>query len=153
MAFIVDPVAGHWSEDSARVVVVRRPIGSDQPGWPAQDSTVVGLPTLVYSDRRRPAYQRRPGCSPRRRAMPTLTVNGEARTLPEGWTVAQLLERLGFDRKRVAVEVNRELVPSVRHDHHILAERDAVEIVTLVGGGATPPADRPLAIGPFAFQS
>ena len=67
--------------------------------------------------------------------MPTLTVNGEPRNLPEGWTVAQLLERLGFDRRRVAVEVNREVVPAVRHDHHLLAERDQVEIVTLVGGG------------------
>ena len=85
--------------------------------------------------------------------MPTLTVNGEPRTLPEGWTVAQLLERLGFDRRRVAVEVNREVVPAVSHDHHLLAERDEIEIVTLVGGGAAPPADKPLVIGPFTFQS
>jgi thiazole synthase len=85
--------------------------------------------------------------------MLTVTINGEPRTLPEGLSVAQLLEKLGHDRKRVAVEVNREVVPASRHLECILRERDAVEIVTLVGGGATPPADRPLNIGKFTFQS
>ena len=83
----------------------------------------------------------------------TLKVNGEQRTLPESLTVAQLLERLGFDRRRVAVEVNQEVVPSVRHAEHVLRVDDAVEIVTLVGGGASAPADRPLVIGKFRFQS
>ena len=45
--------------------------------------------------------------------MLTCTVNGEARTLPEPLTVAQLLERLGYDRRRVAVEVNGLVVPAV----------------------------------------
>ena len=45
----------------------------------------------------------------------TLTVNGESHTLPEKLTVAQLLDRLGFDRKRVAVEVNCEVVPAMLH--------------------------------------
>jgi thiazole synthase len=83
----------------------------------------------------------------------TLTVNGESHTLPEKLTVAQLLDRLGFDRKRVAVEVNCEVVPSMQHTDRVLGERDAVEIVTLVGGGANPPADKPLVIGKFTFQS
>ena len=85
--------------------------------------------------------------------MLTLTVNGKPHTLPEAATVAQLLERLGFDFKRVAVEVNREVVPAARHAEHPLKERDAVEIVTLVGGGTTPPADKPLVVGKFKFQS
>src|SRR5438105_9647786 len=85
--------------------------------------------------------------------MPTFSVNGEPRTLPDGATVAQLLDRLGLDRKRVAVEVNRELVPSARHAERVLTERDAVEIVTLVGGGSEPPADKPLVIGGFTFRS
>ncbi|MGB2938329.1 MAG: sulfur carrier protein ThiS, partial [Phycisphaerae bacterium] len=38
-------------------------------------------------------------------------------------------------RRRIAVEVNRELVPRSRHGARALAEGDAVEIVTLVGGG------------------
>jgi thiazole synthase len=85
-----------------------------------------------------------------------LTINGEEQTLPAPLTVAELLERLGHDRRRVAVEVNREIVPAARHAERRLAANDRVEIVTLVGGGApdpTPPADKPLVIGKFAFTS
>jgi thiazole synthase len=84
-----------------------------------------------------------------------LTINGEPRTLPASLTLAELLDQLGFDRRRIAVEVNRELVPRTRHDQQPLSDGDAVEIVTLVGGGAGPatPTDRPLVIGPFTFQN
>ena len=87
--------------------------------------------------------------------MPTLIVNGESRSLPDPLTVAQLLERLGYDRRRVAVEVNGEVAPLARHAEQQLVEGDAVEIVTLVGGGAPdePPADKPLVIGKFRFRS
>jgi thiazole synthase len=85
------------------------------------------------------------------------TVNGEARTLPEPLTVAQLLERLGYDRGRVAVEVNGEVVPRASHADRVLTGADRVEIVTLVGGGAPTmpdaPVDKPLAIGKFSFRS
>ncbi len=87
----------------------------------------------------------------------TLTVNDESRSFPAPLTVAELLQQLGFDRRRVAVEVNQEVVPAAEHPHRRLSERDAVEIVTLVGGGAptspAEPADRALTIGPFRFQS
>jgi thiazole synthase len=84
-----------------------------------------------------------------------LTVNGENRTLPAPLTVAELLERLGHDRLRVAVEVNREVVPRPLHPERRLSAGDAVEIVTLVGGGApdAAPAERPLVIGKFSFRS
>ena len=88
--------------------------------------------------------------------MPTITVNGECQPLPEGATVAQVLERLGFDRRRIAVEVNREVIPLSLHAELRLRENDAVEIVTLVGGGAgepAPPAETPLVVGSFKFQS
>jgi thiazole synthase len=87
--------------------------------------------------------------------MLTCTVNGEARTLPEPLTVAQLLERLGYDRRRVAVEVNGEVVPAARHAEQTLASSDRVEIVTLVGGGEpeSEPEDKPLVIGKFSFRS
>jgi thiazole synthase len=85
-----------------------------------------------------------------------LTLNGETRILPEPLTVAQFLDQLGFDRRRIAVEVNCEVVPLPRHPDHQLANGDAVEIVTLVGGGSPEPevpADKPLVIGKFSFQS
>jgi len=64
-----------------------------------------------------------------------ITVNGEARALERGTTVAGLLETLHLDCRASAVEVNRELVPRSRHAAHALQDGDAVEIVTLVGGG------------------
>ncbi len=85
--------------------------------------------------------------------MLTCMVNGEARSLPEPLTVAQLLERLGYDRRRVAVEINGEVVPAVRHSEQMLNRGDRIEIVTLVGGGEGEPEDKPLVIGKFSFCS
>jgi thiazole synthase len=91
-----------------------------------------------------------------------LTVNGEPRTAPEQCTVAGLLETLNLDPRRLAIEVNRELVPRARHQVHELQPGDAVEIVTLVGGGAEPPLpplrkggseDQALKLGKFTFRS
>jgi thiamine biosynthesis protein ThiS len=64
-----------------------------------------------------------------------INVNGEGREVPPGTTVAALLELLAAPRQATAVEVNRRLVPRAEHAAHALAEGDAVEIVTLVGGG------------------
>jgi thiazole synthase len=89
--------------------------------------------------------------------MLTCTVNGERQTLADTRTVADLLDRLGYDRRRVAVEVNGEVVPRDSHGKHPLSGEDHVEIVTLVGGGAPPadevPADKPLVVGKFSFRS
>src|SRR5262249_24909969 len=86
--------------------------------------------------------------------MLNLTINGELRTLTDTLTLAELVARLGYDRGRVAVEVNQEVIPLTRHREHRLASGDAVEIVTLVGGGSlSPPKDKPLAIGTFTFRS
>jgi thiazole synthase len=88
--------------------------------------------------------------------MLNLTVNGEARTLPGPLSVADLVRRLGHDPRRIAVEVNREVVPAARHAECRLRPGDAVEIVTLVGGGSgEPPApeDRLLRIGQLSFRS
>jgi sulfur carrier protein len=62
-------------------------------------------------------------------------VNGQAREMPAGTTVAGLLELLSVPRDRTAVEVNREIVPRSLHAGRTLREGDRVEIVTMVGGG------------------
>ncbi len=62
-------------------------------------------------------------------------VNGDPHQVPDGTTVAELLERLGLAGKLVAVEVNLQVVPRQQHTTHRLAEGDRLEIVTLVGGG------------------
>jgi len=63
------------------------------------------------------------------------TVNGESLDLPEGLTVAALLQRLGVQGDRVAVERNGEVVKKARHREQTLAPGDVLEIVTFVGGG------------------
>ena len=88
-----------------------------------------------------------------------ITLNGEKKTLPTSLSVKELVEKLGYDGRRIAVEVNREVVPSARHPEHRLQTGDAVEIVTLVGGGGHPGTavpglgDKPLNIGKFTFKS
>jgi thiazole synthase len=87
--------------------------------------------------------------------MITFTINGEPRTLPAPLTIAELLQQMGYDCRRVAVELNEAVVPAPRHAEQVLSANDAVEIVTLVGGGAleTSPVDKPLVIGKFRFTS
>ncbi len=64
-----------------------------------------------------------------------IVVNGERREVPEGLTVAALVERMGLAGRRLAVEVNREIVPRSRHAEHRLRPGDRVEIVHAIGGG------------------
>jgi sulfur carrier protein len=64
-----------------------------------------------------------------------VNVNGQAREVGEGTTIAELLDQLALKAKYVAVEVNLELVPRNRHAEYRLAPGDRLEVVTLVGGG------------------
>lgn len=64
-----------------------------------------------------------------------ITVNGQSRQVPDGTTLAALLEQLGLAGKPLAVEVNLQLIPRQQHGQHLLKSGDRVEIVTLVGGG------------------
>ncbi|MBP6750390.1 MAG: sulfur carrier protein ThiS [Xanthomonadaceae bacterium] len=65
-----------------------------------------------------------------------LRLNGEPLALTdEISTIAGLLARQGLAQRRVAVEVNGEIVPRGRHAEHLLQEGDSVEIVHALGGG------------------
>ncbi len=64
-----------------------------------------------------------------------IIVNGQTQSVPDGQTVAALVEAQGLAGQPCAVEVNRKLVPKRQHDEHTLAAGDRVELVTLVGGG------------------
>ena len=64
-----------------------------------------------------------------------LIVNGEAREFNSISTVAALLEQLGMKPDRVAVELNRDLIPRDRWEKTQLSEGDELEIVHFVGGG------------------
>ena len=64
-----------------------------------------------------------------------VTINGENRELPGEVTVSQLLVTLELTGRRVAVEINRELVTRSLHETRKINPGDAIEIVSLVGGG------------------
>ena len=64
-----------------------------------------------------------------------LTVNGEARTLPEPLTVAELLTELGMTGRRIALELNGEILPRGEFGKTLLASGDTLEIVQAIGGG------------------
>lgn len=64
-----------------------------------------------------------------------IRVNGEGKEVPDGSSVATLIEQLELNPRFLAVERNRELVPRQQHADCLLEEGDEIEIVTLVGGG------------------
>ncbi len=64
-----------------------------------------------------------------------LTINGEERRVDAPLTVAGLVDLLGLDPRKLAVERNREIVPRSAYSSTALAEGDALEIVHFVGGG------------------
>ena len=65
----------------------------------------------------------------------TVQLNGDVRECREGITVAALVEELGLGNKRIAVEVNRDIIPRDEYAKCGLQQDDEVEIVHFVGGG------------------
>jgi thiamine biosynthesis protein ThiS len=65
----------------------------------------------------------------------TVQLNGELREVPEGLTLAALLQWLKLPLDRVAVECNLEIVPQVRWNTTPIQAGDRLEVVHLVGGG------------------
>jgi len=64
-----------------------------------------------------------------------IQLNGQTKTLPGGGTLIDLLRTEGLAERRVAVEVNGEIVPRGQHAEHRLQAGDRVEIVHALGGG------------------
>ncbi|WP_017938538.1 sulfur carrier protein ThiS [Zestomonas thermotolerans] len=64
-----------------------------------------------------------------------IQLNGEPYELPEGDSLADLLARLDLTGKRVAVELNLDIVPRSEHARTLLREGDRIEIVHAIGGG------------------
>lgn len=62
-------------------------------------------------------------------------VNGDAREVPEGITVADLLATLALAEGPVAVERNKLIVPRAEHGTTTLSDGDQLEVVQFVGGG------------------
>lgn len=64
-----------------------------------------------------------------------IELNSESRTLGDRCSVADLVRELGLDGRRLAVEVNGDIVPGAAHAQRRLADGDRVEIVHAIGGG------------------
>lgn len=70
--------------------------------------------------------------------MPTaiqIIVNGEARAVTAGLTAAQLVDLLELGGRRLAMEINREILPRSQYTGHALRDGDRIEIVQAIGGG------------------
>ena len=65
----------------------------------------------------------------------SISVNGEVRSVEAGSTIAKMLESIGLDPRKVAVERNLEVVPRSSLGQVIVDEGDKFEIVHFVGGG------------------
>ena len=67
--------------------------------------------------------------------MMEITLNGEAFQHKDKLTVQSLIDSQDLSGKRIAVEVNLEIIPRSRFSSHILHNGDRVEIVHAIGGG------------------
>ncbi len=64
-----------------------------------------------------------------------IQLNGETTQLPEAITVADLIERLQLSQRRIAVEINEDVVPRSQFPQRRLHPDDRVEIIHAIGGG------------------
>ena len=64
-----------------------------------------------------------------------LTLNGEPYAMPSGLTAADLVEQLGLGGRRIAVEINEQIVPKSQLAATPLATGDQIEVVHAIGGG------------------
>ena len=64
-----------------------------------------------------------------------ISLNGKTHSLEDKSSLASLVDALELTGKRIAVEVNDELVPRSEHAYCQLNEGDRVEIVQAIGGG------------------
>lgn len=67
--------------------------------------------------------------------MITIILNGETHRFETATTVAMLVHQLELHNKRLAVEINRQIVPASTYASHPLQDNDQVEIVQAIGGG------------------
>lgn len=67
--------------------------------------------------------------------MTTIILNGDNKQIDSNITIEQLLQNLDLSDKRLAVEINQQIIPRSSFGSHKLEEQDKVEIVQAIGGG------------------
>lgn len=63
-----------------------------------------------------------------------LKINGEP-SEASGMTISDYLTEQGYNKKRIVVEINYEIIPKEKYDDIQLEDDDVVEIITFMGGG------------------
>ncbi len=64
-----------------------------------------------------------------------IIVNGETKNVDENYSTEQLIVDMGLGGKRVALELNMEIVPRSNYAHTFITDGDKIEIVRAIGGG------------------
>ncbi len=64
-----------------------------------------------------------------------IKLNGETRQVVDQCSITEVLKILDLQDKRVAVEVNLEVIPRAQHSSFMLSADDKIEIIQAVGGG------------------
>ena len=65
-----------------------------------------------------------------------IILNGQKKQIDHDTNISKLLTSLDLNNKRLAVEVNQEIIPRSDFDKFTLSELDKVEIVQAIGGGS-----------------
>jgi thiamine biosynthesis protein ThiS len=64
-----------------------------------------------------------------------ILLNGTIQQVENNCNIKELIEKLELTQKRLAIEVNFEIIPRSQFDHYCLSPGDKVEVVQAIGGG------------------
>ena len=64
-----------------------------------------------------------------------IIVNAQSQDVPTGFSAADLVEQMGLQGRRIAMEVNREILPRSQYVQYVFQDGDQVEVVHAIGGG------------------
>ena len=65
-----------------------------------------------------------------------MRVNGVQKQYPSGLTISEILMRENFEKERVAVELNEDIISKDDYDTTVLKDTDVMEVVSFMGGGS-----------------
>lgn len=62
-------------------------------------------------------------------------INGVNKEQYDGKTLEEMIAEEGYEKSRIAIEINEEIISKTRYGEVILQDADRVEVVSFVGGG------------------
>jgi len=62
-------------------------------------------------------------------------LNGEENNINNNLTAQQLLSAMGYQNKRIALEINGQVIPKSEYSNKIIVENDKIEVISAIGGG------------------